>query len=366
MTSGRLVFVLPSDSHLVSGGNIYNRELLAAARRQRSVDAMSVAEWERAVAAGEPGTFLVNTLNMSEFMRAVRDPRPRGQRFVLVVHHLPSLEPGLPADHPALALEAEALPRFDGFLATSRYTAELLQARRLPGRCMTVSPALAPRPRPPLEYRPGVRGLIVGNLIPRKGVLPFIDALAAAAAAGDRLEIDIVGRSDLEPEHARDCVAAARERGLMEGDGAVKIHFRGPVAYDVMDDFYRTASLLLSPSLMETFGMALQEARAFGLPILACKGGNAAAHIDDGKSGHLYDSVRDLVTGLMELVRSPDAMRRLFASAQAVRSGADYTWDVAAREFLRQIGEFERAGNDGEGGQRGPGGAPPVRGEPVL
>jgi hypothetical protein len=28
----RLVFVLPSDSHLVSGGNIYNRELLAAAR----------------------------------------------------------------------------------------------------------------------------------------------------------------------------------------------------------------------------------------------------------------------------------------------------------------------------------------------
>ncbi len=366
MTSGRLVFVLPSDSHLVSGGNIYNRELLAAARRQRSVDAMSVAEWERAVAAGEPGIFLVDTLNMSEFMRAVRDPRPRGQRFVLVVHHLPSLEPGLPADHPALALEAEALPRFDGFLATSRYTAELLRARGLPGACMTVSPALAPRPRPALEYRPGVRGLIVGNLIPRKGVLPFIDALADAAAAGDRMEIDIVGRSDLDPEHARDCVAAARERGLMEGDGDVKIRFRGPVAYDVMDDFYRTASLLLSPSLMETFGMALQEARAFGLPILACKGGNAAAHIDDGTSGHLYDSVRDLVTGLMELVRSPDAMRRLFASAQAVRSGADYTWDVAAREFLRQIDEFERAGQGGEGGKRGPGGAPPVRGEPVL
>jgi glycosyltransferase involved in cell wall biosynthesis len=152
---------------------------------------------------------------------------------------------------------------------------------------------------------------------------------------------------------------------MEEGEG-VTIHFRGPVAYDVMDDHYRASSLLLSPSLMETFGMALQEARAVGLPILACRGGNAAAHIEDGISGHLYDSVRDLVTGLMELVRSPDAMRRLFASAQAARSGADYTWDVAAREFLRQIDEFERARNDGEGGQRGPGAAPPVRGEPVL
>ncbi len=206
MTSGRLVFVLPSDSHLVSGGNIYNRELLAAARRQRSIDAISVAEWERELAAGAPGTFLVNTLNMSEFMRAVRDPRPHGQRFVLVVHHLPSLEPGLPAGHPALALEAEALPRFDGFLATSRYTAELLRARGLPGACMTVSPALAPRPRPALEYRPGVRGLIVGNLIPRKGVLPFIDALAAAAGAGDRLESTSSGAATSSRSTRENCV----------------------------------------------------------------------------------------------------------------------------------------------------------------
>jgi glycosyltransferase involved in cell wall biosynthesis len=349
----RLVFVLPSDSHLVSGGNIYNRELLAAARQLRSVDAMSVAEWEREVAAGEPGTFMVDTLNMSEFLRAVGERRPRAQRFVLVVHHLPSLEPGLPVGDPALALEKEALPRFDGFLATSRYTAELLRARGLAQPCLTVSPALAPRPRPPLEYRPGVRGLIVGNLIPRKGVLPFIEALAAAVRAGDSLTVDVVGRSDLDPEHARACLRAARERGLMAGDGAAMIRFRGPVSYEAMDGFYSAASLLLSTSTMETFGMALQEARATGLPILACRGGNAAAHVDEGVSGHLYDSVPDLVAGLMELVRSPGAMRRLFDSAQAARSGGDYTWDAAAREFLRQIDDFERAEGGGERGGSG-------------
>jgi hypothetical protein len=46
-------------------------------------------------------------------------------------------------------------------------------------------------------------------------------------------------------------------------------------------------------------------------------------------------------------------MRRLFDSAQAARSGGDYTWDAAAREFLRQIDDFERAEGGGERGGSG-------------
>ncbi len=346
MSSRRLAFVLPSGSHLISGGNIYNRELLAAARRHRTVDALSVADWEREVAAGEPGTFVVDTLNMSEFLGAVRAPRPDGQRFLLVVHLLPSMDP-VRGDHPSLAVERAALPRFDGFLVTSAYTAGQLRQRGQAQPCLTVPPGLPARPRPPLELGPGLRALIVGNLVANKGVLPFIHALAAAVRAGDPLAVDVVGRLDLDADHAAACLRAARDAGLTAEDpGSDRglLRFCGPASYEAMDGHYRRSSLFLSPSLMETFGMALQEARAFGLPILACDAGNSAAHVEEGVNGHLYRSIPDLVEGLMELVRSPEQLRGLFASAQAARTGGDYTWDVAACDFLRQLDEFERAG----------------------
>ncbi|HKE14264.1 MAG TPA: glycosyltransferase family 4 protein [Kofleriaceae bacterium] len=373
MSSRRLVFVLPDASDLVTGGNIYNRELVDAARRHRAIEAVSVADWERHVAAGEPGTYFVDTLNMRELLRAVPAPpearRAGRQRFVLVVHLLPSMDPARAAGDPALAVEEAAVPRFDGFLVTSAYTAGVLRARGLTQPCLVVPPGLPHRPRPPLAYRPGARALLVGNLVANKGVLPFIHALAAALPrAGGRgaaptvpLTIDVVGRADLDPDHAAACLRAARAAGLTgeaDGDGGgggraeghgeaeggpAIIRFRGPTAYDDMDRHYRDASLLLSPSLMETFGMALQEARAFGLPILACRVGNTAAHIEEGVTGHLYDSAADLVNGLLELVRSPDRLRALFMSAQAARAGGDYTWDAAAREFLRQQGDLEAA-----------------------
>ena len=123
MSHRDLVFVLPPDSHLISGGNIYNRELTAAVRRQRAIDEVSVAEWQRLVASGAAGVFFIDTLILEEFLRHVPERPAPGQRFVLVVHHLPSLEPGVDAGDPSLAVEQEVLPRFDGFLATSPYTA---------------------------------------------------------------------------------------------------------------------------------------------------------------------------------------------------------------------------------------------------
>lgn len=336
MAGQRLVFVLPPDSGLVSGGNIYNRELVGAARRHRPIEEVSETEWKQLLAEGTSATYFVDTLSLEPFLAwAVSGACSPGQRFLLVVHHLPSLEPGLAADHPSLAIEAAALPRFDGFLATSRYTADLLRARGHTQPCVTVPPALPARPRPPLDHRPGVRALLVGNLIPRKGVLPFIEALAAALRPGDDFTVDVVGRSDLDPDHAAACTRVAQDAGVGE-----RIRFRGPAAYEAMDGFYRDASVFLSPSSMETFGMALQEARAFGLPILARRGGNAAAHVEHGASGHLCDSVGELVDRLLELVRAPERMRELFAAAQARRTGGDYTWDAAAAAFVRQLDDL--------------------------
>ena len=111
---------------------------------------------------------------------------------MLLVHHLPSLEPGLPPADPSLGTEAAALARCRAFVATSPFTARLLASRGFPAeRILTLTPA-APTPAtepaaPPRRYLPPLRALMVGNLIPRKAVLPLLEALAPRLADGRRL-----------------------------------------------------------------------------------------------------------------------------------------------------------------------------------
>ena len=87
---------------------------------------LAPAEFCRQIANGTPGRYLVDTLNLDE--ARVLEGKTPAQRAVLVVHHLPSLEPDITPEHASLALERSVVPLFDGFLATSAFTAELLAA----------------------------------------------------------------------------------------------------------------------------------------------------------------------------------------------------------------------------------------------
>jgi glycosyltransferase involved in cell wall biosynthesis len=334
-----LTFVLPAQSGVVSGGNIYNERLIAALTAQCDVRAVSVGEGLAAMDAGEAGVFFVDTLNLGDFAALLARPRA-GQRRVLIVHHLPSLEPDIDPADPSLAIERATLPRFDGFLTTSDYTTALLRARGYTAQAfLTVPPALSAQRRPGRPCPPGMRGLLVGNLIARKGVLPFLAALDAAMTPDDRFDVDIVGGMGLEPAYARACVALVETSPRL----AARVHLHGEVAHAAMDGFYGAASVMISASRMETFGMALQEARAWGLPILACDGGNARNHFEPGRNGELHASIPALARGFLALARDRARMQQLFACAQDMRAGDEYTWDTAARRLLDALAAWGTA-----------------------
>jgi glycosyltransferase involved in cell wall biosynthesis len=338
-----LVFVLPPGSETLSGGNIYNRELTRALAELVPVTLTAFAGASAALGAAEQGVFFFDTLEL-EATRALGLPAP-GQVRMLVVHHLPSLEPGVHFDASDLAREDAELSRFDGFVATSDFTRELLVARGQPEHVvMTVPPAAPPSSARARTYEPPLCALVVANVIPRKGVLELLEALADVAPSELRLSLRIVGRVDMDPDYVERCRRAlARSPHL-----AASVHFGGPVPYERMGTVYGAAHLLVSASSMETFGMSIHEARAHGLPVLALDGGYVRRHFTDGNDGVLCASAAELAARLVELSRDEHRLRRLFAAAQGSRVSPDYDWHQAAKRFLA---ELERAGL-GAGGAR--------------
>jgi glycosyltransferase involved in cell wall biosynthesis len=338
-----LVFALPDGSDRVSGGNIYNDRLIRELRTLVSVDSVSIDQCRDRVGRGEAGCYLIDSLNLREFLE-FPTPRP-GQSFTLIVHHLPSLEPGANHDPQSelMRVEREALARFDAFLATSTFTATYLVDRECPAaRILTVPPG-SPTPGPPNHetprvYLPPVRALMVGHMIPGKAMRALFVALEPRLAPGDELSIDVVGRLDLDPEYARRC------RDLTEGSARLAsiVRYRGSLPPAEMPAQYQAANVFVSASRMETFGMALQEAHTHGLPIVALDGGYVRHHFTDGEDGLLFFSLEALADGLLELVRDPQRAAALFARAQGRAQAADraagvYDWPAAAQLFLTQL-----------------------------
>jgi glycosyltransferase involved in cell wall biosynthesis len=100
----------------------------------------------------------------------------------------------------------------------------------------------------------------------------------------------------------------------------------------------------VSAARMETYGMALAEAKAHGLPILASEGGNVRDHFRDGHDGLLFASIAELAQGLLELARAPARLQHLLAAAALEASSARYTWDDAAESLLEQLHAFVQGG----------------------
>jgi glycosyltransferase involved in cell wall biosynthesis len=88
------------------------------------------------------------------------------------------------------------------------------------------------------------------------------------------------------------------------------------------------AHVLVSASRIESFGMAIAEARACGCVVLARKGGHVESQLDDP----VANSDAELADQLLELARDSSL---LHARLARVKPPPARSWSDVAREFMR-------------------------------
>lgn len=121
--------------------------------------------------------------------------------------------------------------------------------------------------------------LCIGRLIPIKGHLVMLRALAQARAHVPEVTLDVAGRGPLEPA----LKSYARELGLEE---AVRfLGFVSPVQRAIED-----AAIVVVPSLGEGFGMVALEAMERARPVIASAVGGLPEIVADGETGLVVPS----------------------------------------------------------------------------
>ncbi|WP_329222499.1 glycosyltransferase family 4 protein [Streptomyces sp. NBC_01485] len=184
------------------------------------------------------------------------------------------------------------------------------------------------------------RLLCVAAVTPRKGQHRLVEALAAARDLP--WSCVCVGGLGQDPEYV------AHLRGLIAKYGLEdRLELAGPKAGAQLDAAYAAADLMVLTSYAETYGMAVTEALARGIPVLATDVGGLPEAVgrapDGGVPGILVppEDPAALAAELRGWFGEADVRRRLKAAARGRRAALN-GWATTAQRLAGVLGRLPR------------------------
>jgi glycosyltransferase involved in cell wall biosynthesis len=134
---------------------------------------------------------------------------------------------------------------------------------------------LTPQPEPG-------RILFAGAVIERKGLAPLVQAMKTVKRVHPQAELRIAGSTGVAPRYYQSLLDLAHSL-----DVAGNITFLGQLDQEHILDEYTRCAIFVLPSLQETAPMAVQQALAAGVPVVATPAGGVPALVQDGETGLL-------------------------------------------------------------------------------
>lgn len=226
---------------------------------------------------------------------------------------------------PILALAGRITARLaDVVVAPSRRTAREVErdygARKvvvLPNGVRAVAPRSAPPPVPTILY--------AGRLRARKAVVVLVRAFAEVAGRVPQARLVVAGDGE-----DRESVAAAID-ALGLGD---RVDLLGRVSRDEVERRLRDATVFCQPSIYEGLPLAILEAMAVGVPVVATSVSGHPDAVVDGVTGWLVppEDSAALASALVHALRDPAEVARRTAAASE-RFRREFEIGLVARRY---------------------------------
>lgn len=268
-------------------------------------------------------------------------PEAERLRLAILVHLPLGDETGL---EPAVAAELDARERtvlraVDAVIATSDWAVRRLVSHHglAPERVHVAAPGADIAP-----LAAGIDGvsrlLCVAAVTPRKGQHRLVEALAAVTDLP--WSCVCVGSLNQDPGYVADLRALIAKHGLED-----RLILAGPQAGAELDASYNTADLMVLTSYAETYGMAVTEALARGIPVLATDVGGLPEAVgrapDGGVPGILVppENSAAIAVELRGWFGEADVRRRLKAAARGRRAALN-GWAGTARSLASVLGRL--------------------------
>jgi glycosyltransferase involved in cell wall biosynthesis len=320
--------VVPSgvdDPRRPSGGNTYDRRLCAELPawgwtvRESLVD----DQLDEVLAGLADGSIVLIDGLIASTARQLVDAARRLRVVVLV--HMPFAE----ADPGIAPVESAVLNAATAVVTTSAWSRDWVTTNlHVPtDRLHVATPGVDSTPLSS-GSADGGNLLCVGPVTPDKGQDVLVAALGLLADLD--WHCTCVGARDLDPAFVASLTAAAQRAGIAE-----RIEFAGPLTTSALTSVRTQTDLLVSASRREAYGMAVTEALAAGIPVIATDvGGHAEAVGRAGGSvpGVLIpvNDVDALAVALRKWLTDP-ATRSQWRAAAGRRRGGLTGWGETAR-----------------------------------
>jgi glycosyltransferase involved in cell wall biosynthesis len=183
------------------------------------------------------------------------------------------------------------------------------------------------RPLPDVERTPGLIAYVGNSEDRNKGARYLIEALHLLQSDRRDYELALV---DQKKERLKLVPRLVQEYGLSS-----RVHFMGRLPTDQLVRLYNQATIAVSPSLYEGFGLPAAEAMSCATPVIATTGGAFPEIIDHNSTGWLVPpgDAAGLAHAIRLLMDAPDLRERLArAGREAILER--FNWRKAAEETL--------------------------------
>lgn len=337
-----LYFIVPGDIHTRTGGYRYDKRIIDGLRlRGWSVELISLCgdfpfpdETALSAAAAQlqaiPDSSLVVIDGLAfSVIPAQLEPHRSRLQLIALIHHPLALETGLtPSNAIALqTLETKALSHASRVITTSHTTALSLEDYAVPTeKRFVVCPGSIAAPLAS-GSEPGKFNLLcVATLTQRKGHAVLLQALQQVKHLNWHLYC--VGSADRDTVTSKALLKQCEALALTH-----RVTFLGELDDQQLNAQYLKSDLFVLASFHEGYGMVLDEAIAYGLPIVATTGGAIADTVPKGVG--LLAPPND-ASALAEALRTfieDDTMRSSLCQAARHARKVQRSWDEAMSEF---------------------------------